>query len=517
MISGICHEQHNLMIPTFPTASLLVLALTSMTTAQAQAPSSVKPAPKSLLDAFQVRAATIQDLDLPSQSVPGFAVTVNLGGTSSKLVLRAHDIRTDDYKLLIHDKNGLHEAPRSPNVTYRGTVDGYPESRVAATLFRGQLTAMIAFRPDQPLWNVQPRTEVEKTANPKTHVIHSAGDSVAPEYKCGVPDHATPAHTHNSPKLNSSAAARKQYAEIAIDADNAYYNRKGSNTSSTEAAVNTVMNGVDLIYNRDVDIKYLITRIIVRTSKVYSGTTTGTLLSEMRSRWSANHGGIRRDMAHMFTGAGSFSGVIGTAYLGVVCTSSAYGVSKAYSSSNSTNVGLVSHEAGHNWGSGHCSGNTCYIMCSGLGGCGRDVTQFGSASISTISSFRDSRGCLDQDPWLRIGGGIAGQLGNPRFKGEGFIKSTTNPPKITLSNYRPNSLGVFVIGLTTLKLPYFGGLLVPTPDIAIGISGSGSPIVLDASALRTSSLANLWTQAFYVDAAAKQGVSATSGYRIFIN
>ncbi|RUA19680.1 MAG: hypothetical protein DSY79_13035, partial [Chloroflexi bacterium] len=125
-----------------------------------------------------------------------------------------------------------------------------------------------------------------------------------------------------------------------------------------------------------------------------------------------------------------------------------------------------------------CSGNTCHIMCAGLGGCGGNLTKFGSASIGAITGFASGLGCLDLDPWLRIGGGIPGQLGNPRFKGEGFIKSTTYPPKITLSNYRANSLGVFVIGLTPLKIPYFGGTLIPTPDIVVGISGNGSPMVL---------------------------------------
>ncbi|MEE2886283.1 MAG: M12 family metallo-peptidase [Planctomycetota bacterium] len=497
-------------------ASIAILALGSLLGAQAATASSIQKAPKSVLDGFQVRAASMQDLDLPQQSVAGFEVTVRLAGRNMKLVLRAKDIRAKNYKLLVYDANGLHETPRSPNVTYQGSVEGYPSSRVAATLFRGQLTAMIAFLPNQPLWNVQPRTEVDKSANPKTHVMHSSRDSVAPQHQCGVKGHSVPTTTRRTPTLNSSAANRKKYAEIASDADNAYYARKGRSVSSTEAAVNTVMNGVETIYDRDVDLKYLITRIIVRTSKVYSGTSTGSLLSEMRSRWGSNHGGIKRDMAHMFTGVGSFSGVIGTAYLGVVCGSSAYGVSKAYHSSNSTNVGLVSHEAGHNWGAGHCSGNTCYIMCSGLGGCGSNLTKFGSSSKSTIIGFANGLGCLDLDPWLRIGGGISGQLGNPRFKGEGFIKSTTNPPKITLSNYRPNSLGVFVIGLTPLKISYFGGLLVPSPDVAVGISGNGSPMVLDASALKNASIANLWAQAFYIDAAAQQGVSATSGYRIFV-
>jgi hypothetical protein len=496
---------------------LAVLVFASAANSQSSAtPSSIENAPQNVLTGFAVRAATMQKLTVPQQSQEGFAVSVNLGGRDFILTLLAKDIRAKDYKLLISDANGLRPAPRSPNTTYRGTVDGFPDSLVAATLYQGQLTALIAFSADEPLWNVQPLTEVDKTADRSVHVMHNHGDSIEPEHQCGTNHNTVPTIHRRPTTAKSSASNTTQIAEIAIDADNPYYVKKGSNTTSTEAAVNTVLNGMGVIYKRDVDVDYQVTRMIVRTTRVYSNTDTCSILSEFRSRWSANHGGIRRDLAHLFTGVGSFSGVIGCAYLGVVCGSSAYGASKAYHSSTSTNVGLVAHECGHNWSSGHCSGGSCYIMCAGLGGCGRNLTKFGASSISTITGYRDSLRCLDKDPFLRVGGGISGVNGNPRYTGEGFINNTANPPKITLSNYRANTLGVFVVGLTPIKINYFGGLLVPAPDVVFGITGNGSPIVLDASALRTSSLSNLWTQAFYVDAAAQQGLSATSGYRIFI-
>jgi hypothetical protein len=104
-------------------------------------------------------------------------------------------------------------------------------------------------------------------------------------------------------------------------------------------------------------------------------------------------------MAHIFTGKGSFSGVIGCAYLSVVCTSSGYGSSKAYHSSLTTNVGLVAHECGHNWGAGHCNSSPpCYIMCSGLGGCQGNLTLFGPTSISSIIAHKNTRNCLDDGP-----------------------------------------------------------------------------------------------------------------------
>lgn len=497
-------------------ASLATLVCAAALSAQAITPSTVQNAPKSVLDGFQVRAATMQELDLPQQSVAAFEVTVHLGGKNVRLSLRAHDIRAKDYELLISDDRGLHAAPRSPNTTYQGTVAGFPGSLVAATLYRGQLTAMVCFDADQPLWNVQPRTEVDKQANPKTHVSHYAGDSVAPEHKCGTADRPAPIQQGNNPILSANAVTPRKYAEIAIDADNLYYRKKGSSTTNTEAAVMKVINGMEIIYKRDVNLKYLVSRIIVRTSTVYSGSDVQARLSEFVNRWRASHGGIRRDMAHLFTGVGSFSGVIGVAYLGVVCGGTAYGASKAFSSSNTTNIGLVAHECGHNWGSGHCSGSGCFIMCAGLGGCGGNLTKFGSSAKGAINGFKSGARCLDVDPFYRIGGVVAGSKGNPRFFGTGVINSSIYPPKISLENYRNNTLGVFVVGLTPIKLPYFTGILIPNPDLVTPITGNGSPIVIDATALKSVSVANLWVQALYIDGAAAQGLSMTAGFRIFV-
>ncbi len=90
------------------------------------------------------------------------------------------------------------------------------------------------------------------------------------------------------------------------------------------------------------------------------------------------------------------------------------------------------------------------------------------------------------------------------------------PPKIVLSNYRNNTSGVFVIGLSPLKLPYLGGMLIPNLDVVIPIAGSGADITIDASSLKNVTVSSLWVQTLYIDPVAVQGVSATSGFRIIL-
>lgn len=98
----------------------------------------------------------------------------------------------------------------------------------------------------------------------------------------------------------------RKEAEIAIDADLEFYQRNGSNSTTTNT-ITTVVNGIDTIYRRDIDLQYMIRTIIIRTTGVYVNSDMGNLLGEFASRWSANHGGVQRDLAHLFTGKGGFS------------------------------------------------------------------------------------------------------------------------------------------------------------------------------------------------------------------
>ncbi|MCA9296853.1 MAG: hypothetical protein KC983_10050, partial [Phycisphaerales bacterium] len=101
------------------------------------------------------------------------------------------------------------------------------------------------------------------------------------------------------------------------------------------------------------------------------------------------------DIAHLFTGKDLVSPTIGIAWVGAICssTSNGYGYGLVESDFNN-NFGcatdLSAHEIGHNWSASHCScpSNTMNpsITCA---------NSFSSATIATITAYRDSRSCLD--------------------------------------------------------------------------------------------------------------------------
>ncbi len=351
-----------------------------------------KASPK-VLQALALSQGSLQRLNLPKGLPFTFRVRVALEGNLRQLVLKRFSLRSANYKLLVSDTQGVHEIKAGPSLTYRGWVQGVPGSVVAASLVHGQLTGAVLLESGK-VFGIQPAKPLDGSLASDQHVVYRDQDHRIPGVRCGVKGLGVA----QIPGGTLSPAAFK-IAELAIDADYDFYRRYGSSTSKTQTQVQAVMNVVDGIYKRDVGIGYKITKILIRTSRFYSATSDIRVrLGQFRSQWNTNHGNIKRDMAHNFTGVGSFSGIVGVAYVGVVCsTGSAYGSSKAFHSSITTNAGLVSHEMGHNWGAGHCDskGSDCKIMCSRLGGCGRSLSAFGKTSQGVIVGFRNSRNCLE--------------------------------------------------------------------------------------------------------------------------
>ncbi len=389
---------------SFPAIAGLVLSIglcsphlcaQSSPTASTMSPRIYQAGP-SILKTMGLFRASLEDLSIPKGLPKTMHLRVVLNGRLRSLNLFAYDIRSKNFQLLVTDATGTHPVKAPASTTYRGQVSGVPESRVAASLFQGQLTATILM-PGNQLLAIQPLSEVDPKAPKNRHIVYAHKDVRTQNVRCGNTE-VLPAGKilPGGPSILAT-----KVAEIAIDADNDFYRKFGSSVSRVQAQVNSVMNAVDTIYKRDVGITYKITTIIVRTSRVYGSTSNlGTRLGQFRSYWNANHRGVKRDVAHLFTGLGSFSGVIGVAYLSVICSQTVgYGTSKAFSSRVSTNAGLVAHELGHNWSARHCNnaGNDCKIMCSGLGGCGRDITRFGNTSKNQIISYKNTRRCLS-DP-----------------------------------------------------------------------------------------------------------------------
>ncbi|NOT00113.1 MAG: hypothetical protein HOP29_05755 [Phycisphaerales bacterium] len=360
---------------------------------------------------------------LAVDATPGAAVrlTVPIAGRERTLDLTPHSIRSPNYQVFEQHADGSYVAIEpEPERTLRGTVDGAPNSKVAASLLDEGLYARIALSDDVVYW-IEPLGPHVAGAGASAHVVYNAADAMGCGQSCATQAEQSPFHVDGPFSAGEFIPCDNGIcvAELACDSDFEYYQDHGSNTAAVQNQIFLIINAVNMQYERDVIIKHEITATIVRTAEPdpYGTTNFSALLSSVRSQWlPPNHPTVPRDVVHLFTGKdltdnGGPSNVIGVAWgLNLICTTS--GVCLAQSDFNnnfSCKTDLTAHELGHLWGAGHCncvsgpdrSTMNASITCTNV----FHPTQ----TIPSIDAHRNSRqmlGCLDIEGGTVCGDGV---------------------------------------------------------------------------------------------------------------
>ncbi|MHC4992814.1 MAG: M12 family metallo-peptidase [Planctomycetota bacterium] len=349
--------------------------------------------PQTIVDeAFEVLESTVTPLSVHDERAVPIVTPVLLDGNWCTLELQPATVRHRRYELLVEQEDGsLRRVEPGVEGVYRGTIAEDPGAIVAATLMDDGLHARIVCSTGE-FW-VQPAAARVDDLPPDEYVIYRSESVIASDGLCATAEFAgepKQAESENDPPIAYSG--QLCVAELACDADSLFLDNWGS-VSAVEDRINSVVNAVNVQYEQDVGITHQITTIIVRSSgsDPYSTTVPGDLLAQFRSHWLNNHGGISRDVAHLFTGRNLDGTTVGVAYVGTICTNGAYGLSQSDCCGTLACASdLTAHELGHNWNSGHCtcSGYTMNpsLTCSNM---------FNASSVSVIGSHRDSRTCLD--------------------------------------------------------------------------------------------------------------------------
>jgi Metallo-peptidase family M12 len=377
-----------------------LLGLTS--TASASGVALDNAANPDALQALDLHAGQALNLALPSgQAWEAFSVDVTIDGQPMTLDFFPHSLRADDFMLEIVGENGVRQAIAPPAETsYRGEIRGVEGSYVAGTLYQGELRALIQ-RPGLPTMWIDPSPIGPVTS----HVLYANTDAKDLGKKCGVPnDLAIPMPALKQMAPPAGSPDMFLICEMGIDTDFEYYQKNSSSVTNTVNDITTIMNNVGTIYKADANVDFRITHFIIRTSATgqpYTSTSPNTLLTQFDNEWSSNNSGIRRDLAHLFTGKNLSGGVIGIAYLSGVCsTNIGYGLSESRFTLNVTQrTALTAHEVGHNFSANHCNQSPtvcspCTIMCASIGGCASPLTTF-ACSSTVITNYAAGRVCLN--------------------------------------------------------------------------------------------------------------------------
>jgi len=129
----------------------------------------------------------------------------------------------------------------------------------------------------------------------------------------------------------------------------------------------------------------------------------------------------------------------------------------------------------------------------------------------TNPAYPETDDCL----WQDLGSALPGVSGNPVLTGTGTLVAST-PVLLTLTNAAPFAFHAIYMGASAINLPFKGGVLVPAPDLFIGLFST------DASG--TEAFPGTWPpglppgvqfffQDWIIDAAGPLGFAASNGLK----
>ncbi|MFQ5502474.1 MAG: zinc-dependent metalloprotease family protein, partial [Phycisphaerae bacterium] len=340
---------------------------------------------------FNLAVSNIVELNIDAVPEENFTAVVPIHGELRTLELSPHSVLSDNYQLLVQIEDGsiVPENP-GPIRTLRGSVVGMEGTIIAATLMEEGLLAKIIMPDGNRVW-IEPVASKLPGAPAGVHVIYNDGDAYASDGVCATDGPGEPIDP--SAPRGGACGVGLCFAEMANDTDFEYFAFWGS-VSAVETRVQSVVNAINVEYERDVFITHIISAIIVRTSAAadpYTSTNNNVLLGQLQTEWLTNLNNIPRDITQLFTGTDIDGTIIGTALsIGGVCTTSAYSFSQSDCCGPfSCTTDLHAHENGHVWNGVHC-GPPCGTMRTPLA-C---QNFFGTQNMGRIAAHRDSRTCL---------------------------------------------------------------------------------------------------------------------------
>ncbi len=380
----------------------------------------------------------IVSLDLGGIAAARRSVRVPIDGNLYTLDLRLHSVRSASYEVIAQLADGSYvNIEPGPVRTFRGTVAGIDGSAVAASLLDDGLHARIIF-PNNAMYWIEPLGVSDMGAvleggagmrKPDAHGRASLGrgttqhlvyhnDDVIPSGGTCILEHPPAAGINGESEASdvtgqtSGVTGGGLYiAELAIDADFEFFmdfQSADDPRAATAARINSIINAMNVQYERDVAIQHIITRIIIRTAEEdpYGTSDPVNLLEQFRGHWRSSQSSVQRDVAQLFTGKNLSGSTIGIAWLSGICsTTFGYSVVESNCCSNfACKTDLSAHELGHNWAADHCGGSNCLPSCpNNTMNCSlRCVNQFHeSETIPEIIAYRNGRACLDLGDELR--------------------------------------------------------------------------------------------------------------------
>ncbi len=295
-------------------------------------------------------------------------------GLRRTVVVARHEVYAPDARIVAIDHGREVEVPRSRQLFFWGSIEGDPESTVMLALDPEDRTLSGFTMGAGGSFDLLPPAP----GRPRRHLVAAPASLRGPgqalgSFECGqgsLPSIDREGSEGLAPPPTSSAVepslpASLHTAVLAIDTDNEVMLTKFADNTTTAANwMAQAVAGMSAVYERDLFIRFYQGYTIFRLSTTpdpyvqnAGGNANNAELNEFSSYWGSHYGAVKRTLTMMISGKQPGGGWSGIAWINGLCsTSFGYSFNQVFRTGTgfgSSDVQLLTHEVGHNFGSRH--------------------------------------------------------------------------------------------------------------------------------------------------------------------
>ncbi len=333
-------------------------------------------------------------------------------GTRRPARLERVDVYAPGARIWLIDENGQRELPRSERLYFRGYATDTSGASIALSMDPGTRRFAGTVISPEGAHDLLERSSGDRDLQAVRKV---GGDALS--YRCGSDLFDSPAELGapfrgvepgSAGGLTRGAGGGLREAVIAIDTDNEFHHKRFSNnTAAATAWIADMFNTMNVLYERDLDLRLTQGETIFRLDTDATPTydddpwtggagASSAQLNQFGSYWSSNHGGVSRTLAALLSGKSNPLSASGIAWLDGYCekqsTGGGYSINQVFTEdwvSMNDNLRIVAHEIGHNLGSPHthCYSPVVDQCYNGEGGCYSGAEACPAGGQGTLMSY----------------------------------------------------------------------------------------------------------------------------------
>ncbi len=343
---------------------------------------------------------------------------LDLGSHNWQLNLVSNPLIAPGLKTTVLTDNGVAYRDINRTYTYKGYVNGDPNSKVRMSIYDDRIIGMIKANDDEYFIEQLATLLEDNTISSNQYVVYKIADVIPdPSLRCGgVKAHSKSGHQQH---LNSSQPGNGgssgsilmtcMEVDFALAAANDMVVRFGS-VAAVQTEILDITNMMEALYD-DFMLTYIVTEIVIPATLAADPWTRSQQMDELLDETDPPFDGlpgfepwaaagfanphdigqlwVNRDVISDFSG----SGLIGRAGgIGVVCSPQQYNVCEYFTTGMNGLRSLSAHENGHLWDGEHGLATPSVTIMSAI--IATNATDWAAGNLTQMQAHIDSRTCL---------------------------------------------------------------------------------------------------------------------------